>query len=317
MSKILAILILFAASISNAYEYPAKSIRLIVPAPSGDFLDFLARTIGQELTEQLGKPIVIDNRPSASGIAGLAELKNSNSDGYTIALATRSNITISPHVYKNLPYDPIADFRGIILLTNGYLVYFASAQSSIKNMRDMISTAQKNSGKLTMAINGYGTGPHMSMVLMARQAHFDTFFIAYKGMTPSILGVVSDQVNVGAAAAITLAPFVNSGKIQPLAVTATSRLMTMPELPTIAETVPGYSWSSWSGVITTAKTSDASVNLLNKEIAKVLQNTKVRSKIAASLAVIPNAETAKQFDHYIKAEYAASRILVRYAKIPE
>lgn len=293
-----------------AGEYPERPIRVIVPFPAGDAADILARLVGQKLTAHLGQGVIVDNRAGASGQLGLEVAARAVPDGYTIALGQGGNLVIAPHTQRKPAYDPVKDFAAVASLVANGLVLVVHPSSPFKDVKDLISYAKANPGKLTFASNGEGGFVHLSFELLRVQAGFTYLHIPYKGLAPSLTDLISGQVDASMPTLASVAPHVRSGKLRMLGTTNPMRLPQIADVPTIAESLPGYESRGWFGFVAPAAVPREVIVLLNQEINRAMGLADVREKITTAGFAIDTG-TPEYFAATIKNDYAKYGKLVR------
>lgn len=291
-----------------AQAYPDKPIRVIIPFPPGEAADIIARLLAPVMSEHMGQQVVVDNRAGASGQIGLELLKNATPDGYTIGVGQGGNLVVAPHTYKKLPYDPLKDFAAIALNATNYLAVVANPNAAFKNSAEMIAWAKGNPGKLTVATNGEGGYPHLAVELLASMAGFKFLHVPYKGATQVSTDVISGQVQAGIGSYTSLTPLIQTGRMRLIGVTNNVRVPDKPDLPVLADLVPGYDMRGWFGYIAPAGTPRAIVARLNQEINRAMQQPDVHAKLVAAGLYVAN-ESPEFFQNFIKSEFA------KYGKI--
>ena len=267
---------------AQSQPYPNKPIRIIVPFPAGDAADTLARLVGQKLAERLGQQVIVDNRAGAAGQLGLDLAAHAAPDGYTITLGQGGNLVVAPHTYKKLAYDPIKDFAPVALLVANGLVLAVHPSAPFRNVQDLITYAKANPGRLTFASNGEGAFVHLAFELLRLQAGFTYLHVPYKSGVGGLVDLVGGQVDSSMTTLATIAPFARSGKLRLLGTTNPKRLAQFADLPTIAETVPGYELRGWFGLLAPVAAPREVVVLLNQEINRAMELSDVREKVIAS-----------------------------------
>ena len=286
-----------------AQSYPSRPVRVIVPYPPGDAADILARLIGPKVSERLGQPMVVENRPGASGQIGMEVLKNSAADGYTIGIGQGGNLVVAPHTYRKIPYDPLKDFLPIAELATNYLAVVANPGLPFKTAAEMVDWAKANPGKLTLATNGEGGFPHLAFENLAIMGGFTFQHIPYKGATQIATDVIGGQVQLGIGAYTSLSPHVLSGRLRLIAVTNPVPVPNKPELPIFADAVPGYDSRGWFGYVAPAGTPRGVVRTLNGEINRAMRLPDVSDKMVA-LGLIIVTESPEHFGEVIRSDYA-------------
>ena len=298
----------------SAQTYPAKPIRFIVGFPPGGATEFIARLIGQKLTQSMGQQVIIDNRPGAAGNLGIELAARAAPDGYTLLLVA-PNITISPSLYKKLAYDTMKDFAPIARVAAVPMVIVTPGNLPTATLKDFIALAKAKPGGLNYASSGVGTSLHLAAELFKLQAGVNLVHVAYKGSSLAMNDVISGQVHALFIGIPAPAPHIKTGRLRGLAVIAPQRSMTLPEVPTAAEAgMPNLEVTTWYGVFAPAGTPRAIVTKLNHEINQAMQAGDVKEKLAAQStdAVIG---TPEDFGAYVKKEVAKWAEVVRKAGI--
>ena len=299
--KKLLLLLVFSLS-AHAQTYPNRPIRVIVPFPPGDAADILARLIGPKVSERLGQPMVVDNRPGASGQLGMTILKDAAADGYTIGVGQGGNMVVAPHTYKKLQYDPLKDFVPVALIATNYLAVIANASVPFKDAKEMVAWAKANPGRLTLATNGEGGFPHLAFEHFAAMAGFKFQHVPYKGASQIAGDVIGGQVQLGIGAYTSMSPHVNSGRARLIGVTNDVKVPNKPELPLLADAAPGYDSRGWFGYVAPAGTPKEIVNKLNEEINRAMRQPDVAEKMVnAGLIIV--TEPPESFDRILKTDY--------------
>jgi tripartite-type tricarboxylate transporter receptor subunit TctC len=264
--KIRALLLLcalLAGGTARADDYPSKSIRLIVPFAAGGAVGAVARVLSNPLSQSLGQSIVIDNRGGAGGIIGMDAVAKAQPDGYTLLLA-HSGLTYMPGLYRKLPFDPVADFDGVIAAVTGTYVLAVTNDAPFKTVAELIAYAKANPGKLSYGSAGIGSTLHLAAEFFKRAAGIDAIHVPYKGGGQAATDLVSGQVQMMFGPAVAVMPLAQAGKIRALAVTSLKRSALIPELPTMAESgVPGFEVSGWYGLAAPAGTPKDIILKLN------------------------------------------------------
>jgi tripartite-type tricarboxylate transporter receptor subunit TctC len=304
-----------AATVAHAQAYPAKPVHIVVPTTPAGITDLLARMVAQKLTEQLGQPFVVENRPGANGNIAAESVAKAPADGYTLLVGTIGVMSINPYVYKQVGYDPLRDFVAVAQVVSFSNVLAVHPSLPAMSVADLIAYAKANPGKLSYSSSGSGGSPHMSMALFASMAGINIVHIPYKGSAPALVDLVSGQVQLTFGDPIATLPHVRSGKIRALGVSGARRLGIAPDIPTVAEAgLPGYIVNGWLGVVAPAGTPLAVINVLNTEINRALADPAIQEKLRA-LAADPAPGSAAEFQRYIAAENQKWSKLVREASI--
>ena len=261
--------------------YPTKPVKLVVPYPPGGPTDIVARLVAQKLSEQMGQPFIIDNRPGAGANTGAELVARSAPDGYTLVVATTAH-AINPSLFKNLGYSLSKDFVPVSLLTSGPLVIVANPALPVKNITELIALAKSKPGELNFATSGNGQSTHLSAELFASMAGVKMNHIPYKGSAPALTDTMGGQTHLMFDTMLSAMPHVKGGKLKALAVTSASRSPVAPDVPTVAESgLPGYEAIAWNGLLAPAGTPPEVVARLNAELKKALASPDVKDKFEA------------------------------------
>ena len=262
--RILALLLVALASTAGAQaqKYPDRLVRIVVPYPAGGGSDTMARLVAQRLTEMWGQPVIVENKPGASGNIGLEGVARSAGDGYTLVLMP-SNHSINPPLFGNLPFDPIKDFTPIVAVGSSPVFVAVNSSVPIRTVGELIAKLRASPGSLSYASCGNGTPQHLAGELMKATARIDLTHIPYKGCSVAIPDLLSGQVQVGFSTVANFNPHIKSGKLTGLAVTSKTRSALAPDIPTVAESgLAGYDVDVWFGLLGPAKMPPAVVETL-------------------------------------------------------
>lgn len=289
---------------ANAQGWPTRqAIKFIVVYPPGGASDVTARLIAAKLGEILGQSVVVENKPGANGIIATEYVAKSAPDGYTMLMANLGPNALNPVVYKKLPYDAIKDFQGVTLTTIVPQVVVVNPSMPVKSIAELIAYVKTNPGKVSFGSAGQGASNHLSGELLNALGGIKMQHVPYKGDAPSIVDLIGGSIHVALPTTVAGLPHVRSGKLRAIAVTGTKRLDTMPDLPTVAETLPGYEAVSWGGVMVPAGTPPEIIKRLNTEINRILKMPDVAAKLQGLGAIIVGS-TPEEFDKYVKDEIA-------------
>ena len=290
-----------AAAASTAAAYPTKPVRVVVGFPPGGSTDVLTRLISARLAEGLGQQFIVDNRPAAGGTMASELTANANADGYTLMMATVASHGINPSLYRKIPYDAVKDFAPITLIATYPLVLAIHPSLAVKNIRELIEAARAKPGQLRYASSGNGSPGHLSGEIFKTLAKVDVTHLPYKGGAPANIAVLSGEVHLTFATMPGMIPHVRAGKAQALGVTTAKRSPAAPEIPAIAESLPGFDVSSWAGLVAPAGTPRSIVARLNAETVKVITSREVR-EILAKEGAEPVGNTPEEFSAFIRTE---------------
>ncbi|HEX8884941.1 MAG TPA: tripartite tricarboxylate transporter substrate binding protein [Noviherbaspirillum sp.] len=295
-------------------KWPSKPITYVVPFPAGGTTDILARLIGQKLGPALGTNVIIDNRPGAGGNIGSELVARAAPDGYTIMGGTISSHSINASLYK-LSYDPLKSFAPITLIGTNANVLVVNPASPFKSVKELIAAAKAKPASLSFASAGNGTSQHLSAELFKTMTGIDMVHIPYKGSAPAIQDVIGGQVPLMFDTTVVAGPFIQSGKVRPLAVTSAKRVASLPDVPTMAEAgVPGYEVVSWQAMFAPAGTPSAIVQRLQTEVAAILKQPDVQERLA-KLGVEPSGMAPQQLAEFQAAEIAKWAKVVKAANV--
>ena len=299
------------AFVSQAQNYPVKPVRIIAPYTAGGLGDIMPRALGARLSEQLGQPFVIENRPGASQIIGAQLAAKAAPDGYTLFLGSVTSLAINVSAQKNLPYDPLRDFAPVSLCFSTPLYLVVNPAVSARSVKELIALARARPGKLTFASGGAGSSNHLAGELFKSLAGVDLVHVPYKGAGPAMIDVIGGHVDMmfeGAGI-----NYAKDGKVRVLAVSSAQRSPAAPQLPTLHEAgVPGYESTIWFGVLAPAATPTAIVSRLSQEIAIALAQPVMRERLATVNLI---GTTPEAFAAHIRAEIPKWRKVIESAKI--
>jgi tripartite-type tricarboxylate transporter receptor subunit TctC len=302
LSGIFALLLaaLAGQNLTLAADYPTRPVRIIAPFPPGGTVDIVARILGERLTASLGQPIIVDNRTGAGGIIGSQIVATADPDGHTLLLTFLSH-SINPHVYVKLPYDTVRDFAPVARVALSPNVVVVTPSLPVNSIKELIAMAKAQPDKINFASAGIGTNSHLSAEMMNSMAGIKMVHVAYKGGPPANTAVVAGEAQVTIPSMPLTMGHIKAGRLRPIAVTSTKRSPVLPEVPTVAETLPGYESYAWYGIVVPAGTPVAIITRLTGELDKILRMrevTEALAKLGAEAAYM----NPKQFGGYITAE---------------
>ena len=284
-----------------AQSYPAKPVRIVVPYPPGGPNDIVARTVGQKLSEQLGQPVIVDNKPGASGNIGAESVAKSPADGYSLLLLTTGH-TINPSLYPKLGYSPLRDFAPISNLGLTPQTLVASPKSGFGSLKDFVEKAKAT--ELSYASSGNGSASHLSMELFRTASGAKLSHVPFKGNAEALTQVFGGEIPVMFDAIPGVLAPIKSGKVKALGIASPKRSPFLPDLPTIAEQgYPGFEAVGWIGIAAPARTPEPILKTLQSAIAKALEQPEMQKRMS-ELAFIPVGDTPEQFTAFIRAENA-------------
>jgi len=303
MRHLLAIALLLGATGAMAQQYPARPIRIIVPQSPGASTDITARLIAQGLNEAFKQPVIVDNRPGSSGIAGTELVARAAPDGYTL-MVVASSFAINPALGRKMPFDSIRDFTTVTQLSKFPNMLAAHPSAPVKTLQDVIALAKAKPGQLSYASAGLATGTHMTAELLKYMTGIDLLHVPYKGGGPAMTAAMGGQTQLLVATSVGLLPHVRAGKLRAIAVTSTKRSAAAPDIPTIAESgVPGYEHEPWNGMFGPAGITKAVLARINAEVVRVLNSPEAKKALEGDGADIVGG-TPEQFGTVLKAEIA-------------
>ncbi|MEQ1773878.1 MAG: tripartite tricarboxylate transporter substrate binding protein [Burkholderiales bacterium] len=302
------------AATATAQNYPSRPIRLVVPQSAGGSTDLVARPLAQRVAEALKGSVVVDNRPGAGSTIGTDIAAKAAPDGYTL-LAVAASFTMSPSLYKKLPFDPVNDFAPISLLSSLPNILVVHPAQPVKSVKELVAHAKAQPGKLNYSSSGVATGTHMSMELFKHMTGISMTHIPYKGGAPSVTALLSSEVQLCFATISTALPHVKSGRLRALAVSTARRATAAPDVPSIAEAgVAGYDYASWIGLLAPAKTPPAIVARWHSESARVMLSPEMKALLQHEGSEVVGS-SPQAFGQIIKTEVERWRVVAKAAKI--
>jgi tripartite-type tricarboxylate transporter receptor subunit TctC len=313
LAAVTAALVLAAAAPAVALDFPTGVVRIVVPYLPGGSAEAQARFLAAELQKQWGKPVIIENKPGAGTTIGAAYVASQKPDGTTLYIASTSH-TVTPSLYKTLPYDPIQSFDQISMVSSSPFLALVKGDSEINSLADLAKLAREKPGTLSWASSGVGAGPHLSGELFKTKAGLDVVHVPFTGTPPSFNAVVGGHVTY-VFGDITSLPLILSKQLKPLAVTTPKRTPLLPDVPTFAEAgFPGVEVSNWSSIIVPAGTPADICDFLNASIVKALQDPEVKSSYQ-KLGFVPQGSTRAELTAFMKSEMAKYADVIKRAGI--
>ncbi len=311
MVRVVAPLLMLCAAAACAQTgtaYPVKPVRFVVPYTPGGGTDLMARALAARMTENMGQSVIVDNRAGAGGNLGMEFVAKSPPDGYTIALALTAQYAVNPALYPKLPYDPVKDYAPVMLVARNPYVLVVHPTVPAKSVKELLALAKARAGQLTFSSSGNGSGAHLSGEMMKTMGGVNMLHIPDKGAGALLPDLIAGQVHLSFVTWSSVGPQVRGGRLRALGVTTIKRSPALPELPAIAETLPGYDLPVWYGIVAPAGTPREIVMRLNAELLRVIALPDFKQRIEGD-AVEPIGSTPEQLGDYIKVE------LVKWAKI--
>jgi len=303
MSLGVLVALVCATNLATAQSYPARPIRIIVPQSPGASTDITARLVAQGLNEAFKQPVIVDNRPGSSGIAGTELVARAAPDGYTL-MVVASSFSINPALGRKLPYDSIRDFTTVTQLSKFPNMLAAHPSTPVKTLQDVMALAKAKPGQVTYASAGVATGTHMTAELLRYMTKIDLLHVPYKGGGPAMTAAMGGQTQLIVATSVGLLPHVRAGKLRAIAVTSAKRSAAAPDIPTIAESgVPGYEHEPWNGMFGPAGMPKAVLARVNAEVVRVLHAPEAKKVLEGDGADIVG-NSPEQFGAVLKAEIA-------------
>jgi tripartite-type tricarboxylate transporter receptor subunit TctC len=308
-------LVLSASALAqSAANYPAKPIKIVVPFPAGGTSDVLARIFGQKITEHWGQPVVVENRPGASGNLGADQVAKSAPDGYTLVLMDVGNLVISPALFK-LPFNVVNDFAPVAMVAYSPHLLAVSTKVPANTPAELVAYAKAQKGKLNYAVAaGMGSASHLAGVTYAQRNGIEWGYVPYKGGAQAITDLVGGQVDVMFNGMVATYPQVKAGKIKLIAVSSQTRNAQMPDTPTVAESLPGFLTGSFQGLLAPAGTPKPVIDKLYAEIQRISALPDVKERLV-TLGAEPSGMTPEQFGQWMKTEIPAMAKIVKEEKI--
>ncbi len=303
-----------AAFAQAGAAFPSKPIKIVVPFPAGGTSDVLARIVGQKMSESWGQPVVVENRPGASGNLGADQVAKAAPDGHTLALMDVGNLVIAPALYK-LPFNVEKDFAPVAMVGYSPHLLVTSANVPASTTAELIAWAKAQKGKVNFAAAaGMGSATHLAGVVFAQRAGIEWGYVPYKGGAQAMTDLVGGQVDVTFNGMVATYPHVKAGKIKLIALSSARRNAQIPNAPTVAETLPGFLTGSWQGLLAPAGTPRAVIDKLHAEVTRITALPEVRERLA-TLGAEPVAMTPAEFGGWIKAEIPAMAKIVKDGNI--
>ncbi|MGZ5803352.1 MAG: Bug family tripartite tricarboxylate transporter substrate binding protein [Xanthobacteraceae bacterium] len=296
---------------AHAEDYPSRLITMVVPYAAGGGLDILARQLQKPLETRLGQPIVIENRPGAGTVIGANSVAHATPDGYTIMLATSSALAINATLHKTLPYDPITAFAPIVLVANAPFVLLVTPSLPVKSILDLIALAKEKPGALSYASAGPGSPQHLFMELLKTMTGIDLVHVPYRGDAPALTDLMAGHIPIQFCEVGTALPHIRAGKVRVLGVSSATRMPNVPDIPPIADAMPGFDAVSWQMIVAPAGTPETAIDRLHKDVQVVLALPEVQEEFGRTGRISVDSPPPAELARYIQSE------ITRWGKVVE
>lgn len=303
---------------AQAQTWPDKTVRLIVPYPAGGGVDPVARLLGKKLTERWSVPVIVENKPGASGMIGASHVARSEPDGSTIMVSATAEVVINQHIMKSMSYDPEKDLQPVTLAVRLPFLLVANPEQPFKTVAELVSYAKKNPGKVTYASSGNGTPQHLASLMLENMADIKMAHVPYKGVAPSITDLLAGHVNVGFAGLPTALPHVQKGGLHALAVSSKEPSPATPSVPPVAATkgLGDYELNQWFGIFVRAGTPEKIVQKIQADVADMLSMPDVKETLV-KLGAQPSGMPTAEFEKFVKSESKKFGEIVKKAGLKE
>lgn len=302
LSFVLAVFVVCGAALGHAQSFPSKPITIVVPFPPGGVTDPVARMVGQKITESVGQPVLIDNRPGGGGLIGAEIVKRAAPDGYTLFFGHFGTHSVNPSLYSKLPYDPVRDFQPITMLISTLSLLVVPADSPAKSAAELVALAKTKPGGLNYASQGIGSGGHLLGEMFKAKTGAPLTHVPYRGSAPAIADMLAGRVDLFFDALITSGPYVRDGKFRALGISSKTRSKLFPDVPALAEAgFPDMELDAWFGMFAPAGTPQPVVRKLNEEFVRAMKSPDVYKRFTEQgLEVVTN--TPEEFAALINAD---------------
>jgi tripartite-type tricarboxylate transporter receptor subunit TctC len=314
MKFLLAMLLALVGAAAQAQGFPVRPVKIVVAFSPGGGTDIVARLLGQKLTEMWGQQVIVENRAGASGTIGTEYAAKAPPDGYTLFMGTLGNLSVNKHLYPKMTVDPIRDFAPITKVVDVFFVLVAHPSVPAKNVAELIALAKSRPGYVTYGTSGPGGAPHLAAELLKRTANIDMTHVPYKASAQSFQDLLGGQVMITMDSQIQALPYIRDGRLRALGVLSAKRVPSLPDVPTIAETVPGYELTNWFGLVAPAATPKDLLAKISTDVHKALQDQGLRDKVTALSAAVVG-DTPEQFGATMRADSEKWARIIREANI--
>jgi tripartite-type tricarboxylate transporter receptor subunit TctC len=294
-----------------AQPYPNKAVRLVVPYVAGGSTDAIARVVAASLAAQLNQTFVVENRPGAAGVIAHDIVAKANADGYTLLFSAAGPLTVTPHTYATIPYQPVKSFMPVKLIATALLLLVVHPKIKATTVKELIAEAQARPGKLSYGSFGTGSAAHLAGELFKSLAHVDMAHVPYKGGAPALIDLVGGHIDLMFDVLLTALPQVKAGRLRPLAITSATRSSLMPEVPSMQEAgVKDFDAGTWWGLLTPAATSQQIIGTLSQTLDKILAQPEFRTAMTSQGGVVGGG-TPAQFGAFFQSEFVKWGKVVR------
>jgi tripartite-type tricarboxylate transporter receptor subunit TctC len=305
-----------AAWAQDARDYPSRPVRLIVPNAPGSSIDTMTRIVAARMGETLGQTVVVENRDGAAGLIGMEAGKNAKPDGYVLVSASNGSMLIAPLLRKSAPYDSLNDFSLISTFAVMPNVLVVNQDLPVRSVRELIDYARANPGKVNMSSAGVGSQSHLSGVLLMGMANFDSLHVPHKGGGPSVAAVVAGQTHWTTSPAPAVMSQVKSGRLRAIGHTSPRRLQLLGDMPAVAETVPGYDYSGWAGLIAPKGLPAAISDRLRAALLRTVAAAEVKEALAGQGAEV-SVGSGEDFRKFLQQELASTARVIKAAQLQQ
>ncbi len=305
--------VLLPAATAGAQPYPDKPLRIIVMSTPGSGADIVTRLVAAKMTDAFGQQVVVDNRPGASGNIGAETAARAAPDGYTLAMITSQQPNVVALLDK-LPYDLVRDFAPISLLASAPYFMIVHPSVAATSIKELVALAKAKPGTLSYGSAGSGSSPHLATEVFRSMTGITLLHVPYKGTTPALTDTMAGQIHLAILVAPLVLPSVKAGKVRALGVTTLKRSALAPEMPTIAESVPGYEWSGWYGIVAPAKTPSAIIARLNAQQNESIKSAEFKERLAG-VGAEPIGSTPQEYGAHIKTQLEKMKLAIKLAGV--
>ncbi len=311
---IVALLAVAMGASALAQTFPAKPVRIVVAFPAGGGVDIVARLLAPKLAEAWGQQVIVDNRAGASGVIGTEFAARSAPDGHTLLMGTLGNLSVNPHLIAKMPVDPLRDFAPITQVVAVHFVLVAHPSLPARNITELIALARSRPGEINYSSSGPGGAPHLAGELFKSIAKVNLVHVPYKGSAPSFQDLLGGQVSLTFDSLVQALPYVRDKRLNALAVLGAARSPLLPDVPTVAESLPSYELTNWFGLVAPAAAPRAIVGKIHADVVKVLQDAGVSEKLS-TMGATAVGNTPEQFGRAMRADSEKWGRLIREANI--